>query len=87
MVSHVGTVLDSVTFAAFTDAVAHKGAARVARLPKDVCAHPYAPGLDVAGTNAILGGGGNLTTPRLVSQVPRVPAEPPLRAYARRRAE
>ena len=86
MVSHIGTVLDSVTFAAFTDAIAHKGAARISRLPKDVCAHPYAPGLDVAGTNAILGASGNLITPRLVSQVPRVGAEPAVRAYARRRA-
>ena len=85
LVSHIGTVLDSVTFAAFTDAIAHKGAARIARLPKDVCAHPYAPGLDEAGTNAILGASGNLITPRLVNQVPRVAAEPPVRAYARRR--
>ena len=61
-----------MTFAAFTDAIAHKGAARIARLPKDVCAHPYAPGLDEAGTNAVLGASGNLITPRLVNQVPRV---------------
>lgn len=86
MVSHIGTVLDSVTFAAFTDAIAHRGAARIARLPKDVCSHPYAPGLDVAGTNAILGASGNLITPRLAGQVPRVAAEPPLRAYVKRPA-
>ena len=86
-VSHIGTVLDSVTFAAFADALAHTGAARIARLPKDVCAHPYAPGLDEAGTNAILGASGNLITPRLVNQVPRVAAEPPVRAYARRRSD
>jgi hypothetical protein len=41
----------------------------------------------VAATTAILGASGNLTTPRLVSQVSRVPAEPPVRAYARRRAD
>jgi hypothetical protein len=86
-VSHIGTVLDSVTFAAFTDAIAHKGAARISRLPKDVCAQPYAAGLDEAGTNAILGAGGDLITPRLTGQVPRVAAEPPVRAYARRRAD
>ena len=86
-VSHIGTVLDSVAFAAFTDAIAHKGAARISRLPKDVCAHPYAPGLDEAGTSAILGASGNLITPRLVSQVPRVAAEPPVRAYVRRRSD
>ena len=86
-VSHIGTVLDSVAFAAFTDAIAHRGAARISRLPKDVCAHPYAPGLDEAGTSAILAAGGNLITPRLVSQVPRVAAEPPVRAYVRRRSD
>jgi hypothetical protein len=86
-VSHIGTVLDSVTFAAFTDAIAHKGAARIWRLPKDVCVQPYAAGLDKAGTNAILGASGDLITPRLTGQVPRVAAEPPVRAYARRRAD
>ena len=49
--SHIGTAVDSVTFAAFADAIAHKGkgklgAARVSRFPADVCAHPYAPGLE-----------------------------------------
>jgi hypothetical protein len=75
-----------VTFAAFADALAHKGAARIARLPKDVCAHPYAPGLDEGATSAVLGASGNLITPRLVNQVPRVTAEPPVRDYTRRTA-
>ena len=35
--------------------------------------------------DAVLGASGNLITPRLVNQVPRVTAEPPVRAYARRR--
>jgi hypothetical protein len=86
-VSHIGTILDSVTFAAFTDAIAHTGAARVSRLPEGVCAHPFATGLDEAGTNAVLGASGNLITPRLVNRVPRVMAEPPVRAYARRTAD
>jgi len=86
MVSHIGTALDSVTFAAFADALSHAGAARLSRLPKDVCAHPYATGLDEAGTNAILGATGGVLTDRLVNQVPRVTAEPPVRAYARRQS-
>jgi triacylglycerol lipase len=86
MVSHIGTALDSVTFAAFADALSHAGAARLSRLPKDVCAHPYAPGLDEAATNAILGATGGVLADRLVNQVPRVTAEPPVRAYARRQA-
>ena len=64
-----------------------QGAARVTPLPKDVCSHPYAPGLDEGATRAVLGASGNLITPRLVSQVPRVTAEPPVRAYARRAAD
>ena len=86
MVSHIGTALDSVTFAAFADALSHKGAARLSRLPKDVCAHPYAPGLDEAGSSAILGAAGGPIVDRIVNQVPRVSAEPPVRAYARRQA-
>ena len=86
VVSHIGTALDSVTFAAFDDALRHPGAARVARLRKDVCAHPYAPGLDDAATTAILGASGNLIAGRFVDQVPRVKAEPVVRAYARRQA-
>jgi triacylglycerol lipase len=86
VVGHIGTALDSVTFAAFADALSHAGAARLSRLPKDVCAHPYAPGLDEAGTTAILGATGGVLTDRLVNQVPRVTAEPPVRAYARRQA-
>jgi hypothetical protein len=86
VVGHIATALDSVTFAAFADALSHAGAARRSRLPKDVCAHPYAPGLDEAGTNAILGATGGVLTDRVVNQVPRVTAEPPVRAYARRQA-
>jgi hypothetical protein len=43
-VPHIGTAVDSVSFAAFVDALAHPGPARVSRLPKDVCSRPYAPG-------------------------------------------
>lgn len=82
--THIGTALDSVTFAAFVDAVSHKGAAKVARLPDDVCAHPYAPGLDEAATNTLLGFSGGLIAGR-EALVPKVPAEPKVRAYVKRR--
>jgi hypothetical protein len=85
-VSHIGTILDSVTFAAFTDAVAHDGAARVARLPKDVCAHPYAPGLDEQATSGVVGASLGVIGDRLANQVPKVSAEPPVRTYAKRTA-
>ena len=80
--SHIGTALDSVTFAAFRDALTHAGPAKISRLPKDVCAHPYAPGLDEAGTASLLGLAGGLTSGRTsgggTTRVPREPAVQPL---------
>jgi hypothetical protein len=81
-VTHIGTVLDSVTFDLFSDAVAHAGPAKVSRLPDDVCSHPYAPGLDEAQTSALLGSAGGLTASRYDDQ-PKVAREPKLRAWAR----
>jgi hypothetical protein len=43
-----------------------------------------AAGLEVGSTNAVLGATGGLTGGRWVNQVPRVRAEPPVRAHARR---
>jgi hypothetical protein len=83
--THIGTAVDSVTFAAFADALSHKGPAKVSRLPADVCAHPYAPGLDEERTALFLGGSGGLIQTQEES-VPRVPAEPKVRAYVKRPA-
>jgi len=83
-VSHIGTVLDSVTFELFEDAVAHAGPAKVSRLPDGVCSHPYAPGLDEAQTRALLGSAGGLTSGRYDDQ-PRVGREPKLRSWIKRR--
>ena len=81
--THIGTAVDSVTFAAFTDAIAHKGkgkrgAARVSRFPLDVCSHPDAPGLNEAQTTLFLNGSGGLIGAQ-TAQVPKVPAEPAVR--------
>jgi hypothetical protein len=81
--THIGTAFDSVTFAAFADAISHSGPAKVSRLPADVCSHPYAPGLDEATTTAFLNGSGGLISTQEAS-VPRVPAEPKLRPYVKR---
>ena len=43
-VTHIGTALDSVTFALFKDAITHKGPARRSRIPGSVCAQPSRPG-------------------------------------------
>lgn len=82
-VTHIGTALDSVTFALFDDAVAHRGPARVSRLPADVCAHPYAPGLDEQATANVISAAATLTASRGTDE-PRVRREPPVRAWMRR---
>jgi triacylglycerol lipase len=81
-VSHIGTALDSVTFAAFVDAITHRGPAKISRLPKNVCSHPYAPGLDASSTKAILSGSNSLITSQEDS-APRVNKEPKVRGYVK----
>ena len=86
--AHIAAIADSVTWAAFLDAIAHpgrekRGAARPARFPGDVCSRPYGPGLNEVKTSLFLGvadaavGGGS----------GGVSEEPPVRpAFERRRA-
>jgi hypothetical protein len=83
VVSHIGTGVDSVTYALIQDAIAHPGPAKASRLPRDVCAHPYAPGLDEAATTALVTGASALTGGRALTQ-PKVRREPPVRAFMRR---
>ena len=52
--SHLGTAVDSVTWAALTDALRHRGPARVSRFAADVCDHPFGTGLDTARTQGFL---------------------------------
>jgi hypothetical protein len=87
--THIGTIVDSVTFAALLDAVGHdgrekKGAAKVSRLPADVCDHPYATGLDEATTTAFLTASGGLVSGQQ-DAAPKVPAEPPVRKVFKRK--
>lgn len=82
-VTHIGTGLDSVTFALAVDALAHRGPAMVDRLPVDVCDHPYAPGLDEEATRNLIAAAGNLTAGRSDSE-PKVAREPPVRRWMRR---
>ena len=81
--THIGTALDSVTFAAFDDAIVHKGAAKVSRLPSDVCSHPYAPGLDEATAAALLSAAGGLTSSQSAA-APKLTAEPKVKPYVKR---
>jgi hypothetical protein len=82
--THLATAVDSVTWAALADALAHRGPARVSRLPADVCDYPFGTGLDAAQTQGFLdlaasgtGGGG-------LAGVPVVRRGPPVRAWATR---
>ena len=86
--SHIGTAVDSVTFAAFVDAVARggkgrSGAASVSRFPPDVCSHPYATGLNEAQTTLFLNAAGGIIGGNQ-SMVPTVPAEPRVRKVFKR---
>lgn len=89
--THIGTAVDSVTFEAFLDAMAHsgkekRGAAKVSRLPANVCDHPYATGLDEAQTNLFLSASDAIVGANQDS-APKVPAEPPVRKVFRRPAD
>ena len=86
--SHIGTIVDSVTFAAFVDAVAHggkgkRGAARPTRFPPDTCSHPYAAGLNEAQTTLFLNAAGGVLSGN-TSTVPKVQAEPRVRKVFKR---
>jgi len=84
-VSHIGTGLDSVTIAAVVDAVNHPGPANVSRLPGDVCSHLYGPGFDEQAAGSSDDGATELIEDRLRHQVPKVGAEPRVRAWFRHR--
>ena len=82
--SHIGTAVDSVTFAASVNAVRRqgtgkRGAAKVSELGADVCAHPYATGLDEATTRDLLAGAGGVILDQILA-APRVSREPRVRS-------
>ena len=82
--SHIAATYDSVSFAVLRDAVARGGAADQSRLPADVCAQAFAPGLDVTRTQGLLDASLGVAAQRLLGQAPRVAAEPPVKRYIRR---
>jgi hypothetical protein len=83
-VSHIGTALDSVTFALFKDAITHRGPAKVSRLPKGVCSQRYASGLDQATAGSLIDVAGGLTGSRSATE-PTVKREPKVRNWMKRR--
>ena len=87
--THIGTGIDSVNYAAATDAIRRRGAgkrgaAKVSDFPSGVCSHPYGPGLDEATTDALLAGSGGTILNQIMAS-PTVSAEPKVRKVFRRR--
>jgi hypothetical protein len=83
--THIGTAVDSVSFAAFVDGIEHRGPAKVSRFPADTCDHPYANGLDETTTTAFLAASGDIIGNQ-GSTVPKVPQEPRVRKVFQRQA-
>jgi hypothetical protein len=88
--THIGTAVDSVTWEALVDAVSHdgkekRGAAKVSRLPDDVCDHPYSDGLDEGQTTAFLNASGGLLDSQQ-DAARKVPREPTVRKIFQRLA-
>jgi triacylglycerol lipase len=86
-VSHITTGVDSVSYAALIDAIAHRGPASPSRFSPRVCEHPFAPLLDEQLTRAGLAALVPLAAGRTVAGADGtklLSAEPPVRAYARR---
>ena len=80
--SHIGSAVDSVTFAAIADAVAHKGkqaagSARTPHVSRRTCDNPYARG-STTKTTGFLTGSGTLVETQ-IDQSPHVTAEPKVR--------
>lgn len=85
-VTHIGTALDSVTFAAIQDAIARRGPAKASRLPKSAafCANRYAPPFENAEGDFLIGAANGVTGGNQQS-TPRVNAEPSVDAWFKRK--
>lgn len=77
-VSHVGSAVDSVSFAAAKDAMSNPGPAKVSRLPANICSSLYAPGITWARLGTPLAG----LVPDPQTTAPLVNAEPAVQSYA-----
>jgi hypothetical protein len=81
--SHLLSYADSVAIAALRDAITHRGAARVSRLPATVCDTPYGPGIDAAALQLVGELGSSYLAQRMAG-LPHLLSEPRVRRYARR---
>ena len=88
IVGHVGSAIDSVSYAALIDAVNHPGPAEARRISRGVCGHPCPPGLDEATTAAGTAALSSIALSRTLlgaDGVELLSSEPPVRRYALKR--
>jgi hypothetical protein len=86
--SHIGTGVDSVSYAALADAMSHEGPARASRISRSVCGQTYAPGLNPDRTKAGIDEAYRRATPRTLQGAEggvALAREPEVRAYVRAR--
>ncbi len=76
--THVGSAVDSVSFAAAKDAMSHPGPAVVSRLPANICSSLYAPGINWARISGPVAG----LVPDPQTPAPTVTSEPKVQSYA-----
>jgi hypothetical protein len=84
--NHIGSGVDSVSYAALRDAISHRGAARASRIDRSVCRRPYAPGLEPERTAAGIADRYARATPRTLFGAEGgvlLPREPRLRRFVR----
>ncbi len=79
--SHRAARIDSVSYAALLDAVRHRGRARPARFPRDVCASPFPAGVDADANNAAEPTAIVTIFVRAMEYQPAARSEPPVREY------
>lgn len=82
-VRHSSTQRDSVSFAALIDALRHRGPVKLRRLPKNVCAHRFAPGINDATADQAEKSRTTDTATRAAAYGHNTRTEPAVRPYAR----
>ena len=84
-VRHSATAYDSVAYSALIHALRSQRATTPARLPRGVCEHRFAPGLDDVTVDQFVADRASNTLARAFNYQPEVAAEPPVRRYALRK--
>ena len=82
IVEHFGMAYDNAAWLVGIDALTHRGPAKVSRVPRATCGMPTMPAVNVA-TFAVDAAAAMAVTAQNTMGAESLPAEPPLRPYAR----